>query len=224
MNRSFLDSKGEGADSQLSLVFDTLENLAQLVRPAQLNLDDAQVLIWMREHGVMTASMVAHKFVISRPKATRIMRRLAETGLIREFIDASDVRKCNYRITNRGTNVVYELGKKIGPTSLTKQLEAFLALRNAKYAIGESGYRLSDTEQRIVLVLENAGSLLVERQICEMAHLKQSKASMAIRTLKEKELLEGVSCEWDGRLRASALTPQGHAVAVKMLEVTSQFN
>ncbi len=62
MNRSFLDSKGEGKDSQLFLVFDTLENLAQLVRPAQLNLDDAEPI--HIERGERIAQLVIQKVPI----------------------------------------------------------------------------------------------------------------------------------------------------------------
>ena len=209
--------EGEGALRVLSPIFETIENLTGLVRDAKLNLDDAQALIWMRDESAATASMLMGEFRISRSKATRVMRRLADAGLVREFIDARDIRKCNYRLTNRGTNVVYELGKRVSPATLSEQFDAFKALRCAKAEVRDQVGDLTDTEQRIVIALGAKGPSATVGSLCRATHLDQPKASMAIRTLRQKGLLEAAGCTGDARLRAYALTPTGLEASHRML-------
>ena len=68
---------------RISALFATIENLTGLVKNAKLNLDDAEALVVIRDAGMGTASDIARSMGISRPKATRVMRRLAEAGLDR---------------------------------------------------------------------------------------------------------------------------------------------
>ena len=214
---AFNDASNADAGNALTLLSETFSDFEQLkaiVANADLNLDDIIALMWIQRNRGCSSGQIADALGVSPSTVTRIRSRLESSDLIKEYFDSSDLRKCNYRITNRGKNVVYEVGKRLGRNRIRRQFDRFIELRKAQVDAGMT--KVSDTPQRILLVLLAAEKGLAVGELSELCCISQSKASMALKSLRKDRLVECAPCANDTRCSIVSLAEKGQDIAESM--------
>jgi homoprotocatechuate degradation regulator HpaR len=68
-----------------------------------------RVLRALREHGELSAAGLSHACVILAPSMTRILRRLADEGLVSSKRSRSDGRELAVRLTRAGERLIDEI-------------------------------------------------------------------------------------------------------------------
>lgn len=202
-------------------LFQLLHDLEEHVRGTALGFDATVALLWLREHQRSSAGEVSEGLCFSPAKTTRCLKELASLGLVEEFVEPDDARKCRFRLSPKGENVAFEIVKAFGKKTVAAQLDGFAAMRRAARAVGkrQGGRVVTSTVQKLLLTLLDSEDGMTVRQLCGQAFLGQPRASMCLKALREEGLVQrGNPCD-DRRKRRFALTRQGEALANDMIDL-----
>lgn len=184
-----------------------------------LGLDDVAMLdCLMQQEGICSRDL-SQACGISLTACTRHMAQLVSLDLVAESVSRADLRKNSFRLTTKGTAILFEIGKAIDP-GISEFAEAYRNLRTANLQP-----QLGFTEQRILLALSCEDGQPV-RNICAQTGLAQPKASMALSRLSKSGLAgptlpePATSCR-DKRLRTWQLTESGAHTATSLARAIS---
>lgn len=192
--------------------------LDDLVHRGVLKLDSVLLLAQLGEMSRATAGLLATELALSKSKTSRLVATLLESGLIAEHVSREDVRKSQLRVTGRGENVLFEITQACGKDELSFMLGQYRVLQRARCALStRTGCILSFTATIVLIALYISGDGLFVNEICKAASLKQSKASMALRSLAREGFVRSTCCSSDRRQHLFYLTDKGMS-AMKAIE------
>lgn len=180
-----------------------------------LELDDVLVLFTIHYENASTAGLLASKLALSASKITRLLKSLVDAELIEESIDHHDRRKCLFKVSGKGSNIIYKAEKELGSKHLAHLMALYPALNSSA-----RNANVTSTAQRILLTIHCTHTALTVTDISENAHLSQSKTSMALKKLCDRNLVEQGPNNSDKRRHTYQLTMQGMSVAETMIPRT----
>ena len=210
--------KATTSSKDFSKLFHDLDAVHHFVQGGALHIDDIMILVHLGQSaqaGADTASTLASTLHVSRPRTSRSLARLASAGLVQEVVQRSDYRISHYRLSNRGENVFFEIRRRFGVQHIAAIFRGYctlqLATREAESQAGER--KLSDSAQRIYLVLYGAKKALTLSDLVEATGLAQNRLSQAVAVLQNKGQVELEPGRTDARQRFVSLTAQGKRTA-----------
>lgn len=207
-------NKKNHALDTLTKLFSSYTELERFARQGGLSFDALMILLWLHQETKCTAGNLSCSLGISASKATRCLEELTSSGLVEESLDSQDLRKCYFKESIKGENIVFEIVDLFGKRSTTKQLTWYSALKHSLNASDTAlDHRLTDTAQRLMLVLYLAEGAISIGQLCEASSLPQPRTSMSLKALKAKGLIEERPLENDNRVKNITLTQKGFIVA-----------
>lgn len=202
----------------LEELFRAFSDVEALVCKDVLSFDAVMVMLWLRKEPKSLAGRVSRALCFTPSKTTRCLKKLTALNLIDELLDGDDLRKCYFRLSNKGENVAFEVMRAIGKTSIEWQLACFIKLTRAASAAEKAhgGCKITRTAQRLLLALYAADDMTVCR-LAEATFLSQSSTSMSLGVLRKKGLVEEGWAKADNRMRNVRLTSDGRNVVATML-------
>lgn len=212
--------EGRGKDAAvLAGVFRSFHELEAIVRKDVLDLDAIMALFWLQGEWTSTAGRLSRSLRFSPSKTTRCLKRLVSLGLVEECLDDNDLRKCHFKLANKGENVAFEVARAFGKERMAWQLRCFRELRAAACLASASwdGGRITAAAERLLLVLRGASCGLTVGDLCEATCMAQSKVSMSLKALEKRGAVEFEPHGEDGRMRCVRLTRMGRRVASNMM-------
>ena len=210
--------KAAGRPKDFGKLFHDLDAVHHFVQGGALHTDDIMILVHLGQSaqpGADTASGLASTLHISRPRTSRSLARLAAAGLVQEVVQRSDYRVSHYRLSNHGENVFFEIRRRFGAQHIDALFQDYctlqLATREAESQAGER--KLSDSAQRIYLVLHAATKPLSLSALIEATGLAQNRLSQAVAVLQSKGQVKLEPGKTDARQRIVSLTTEGKRIA-----------
>lgn len=213
----------EGKDRDATVladVFRSFHELEAIVRKDVLDLDAIMALFWLQGEWTSTAGRLSRSLRFSPSKTTRCLKRLVSLGLVEECLDDKDLRKCYFKLANKGENVAFEVARAFGKERMTWQLRCFRELRAAACLASASwdGGSITAAAERLLLVLLHAApSGLTVGDVCKATCMAQPKVSMSLKALEKRGAVEFGPHGEDGRMRCVRLTRMGRRVASNMM-------
>ena len=146
---------------------------------------------------------------------SRSLARLAAAGLVQEVVQRSDYRISHYRLSNHGENVFFEIRRRFDAQHVSALFQDYCTLQLAtREAESQTGQRkLSDSAQRIYLVLHNATKPLNLTALIEATGLAQNRLSQAVAVLQDAGKVKLTRGKTDARQHFVSLTAQGRRTA-----------
>ena len=203
---------------EFSQLFHDLDAVHHFVQGGALHTDDIMILVHLGQSaqpGADTASGLASTLHISRPRTSRSLARLAAAGLVQEVVQRSDYRVSHYRLSNHGENVFFEIRRRFGAQHIDTLFQDYCTLQRAtREAESQAGERkLSDSAQRIYLVLHATAKPLSLSALIEATGLAQNRLSQAVTVLQSKGQVKLEPGKTDARQRIVSLTTEGKRIA-----------
>lgn len=212
--------KGEGAETaSLLRLFRIRTQLEANAGKHTLGLSAAEMLLTVSANDNESVSQLAETLVYSPPKTSRCITRLLKFNLIEELPRSNDYRSCSIVMTRKGRNVAFELARPFGSEQVASMLRLSAQLRRALQSCASPEMpHLTETMQRILLVLGSNAAPQRIVDLCRMACLAQPKGSMSIKRMHDLGLLE-ITDDHDKRVRLVTLAERGALLSRAMLDM-----
>ena len=211
-------------NKRLASAFKLFRDLEIFATDHSLSFDAFMILLLLRDTQEKAAKEIISTLGLHASKTTRCMKELTRSELIDEYLDEKDLRKCYFRISSKGSNVAYGATKRFGEEAIDALLYRYSVLKKAlRDSQAPTGFRLTDTSQRLLLVLHAADQPVSVGKLCKITGLPQSRVSMTLASLRNEGLIGIEQTGIDNRVHNHEMTEKGNAKVSQMLSKIHQY-
>ncbi|ACV22954.1 homoprotocatechuate degradation operon regulator, HpaR [Slackia heliotrinireducens] len=198
---------------RLQTIYTDQNDLDTIISAGDLDFDTLALLVVLQKSERNTAGGIADQLSWTPSKTSRCLKKATARALIRESVDSKDLRKCHFKLSNKGANVVFEVSREFGAERLADLVTTTTSLRRSGHeAESEMSVSLSETSLRTVLLLFAHGAASVGA-VSDMAKLSQPRISMALKSMQNQNLVDVGTQQADQRIRMLRLTRHGSKLA-----------
>ena len=138
-----------------------------------LKYDETAILLHLRQKRMSTPGEIARTLGLSPSKVSRCLAKIEEMSLVEGIPDVNDLRKCTFRLTNRGENAASEHIRVRGQKPALKMFERYAAVQLAE---SEARKRLGGMQLSRTAASPNRPGSLSKKSISPIAQSATTQA------------------------------------------------